>query len=68
MERDKLTPASDVWRLFRDALSSETGWDAFEAAVLEPTGPREYPQIGEAVGPEARHPGGEAIGPPARVR
>ena len=31
----KLTPASDVRKLFRDALTSEAGWDAFEASVME---------------------------------
>ena len=35
MERDKLTPASDVRRLFREALISEEGWDTFEETVME---------------------------------
>jgi hypothetical protein len=35
MERDKLTPATGVRLLFRNALTSEAGWDAFEATVME---------------------------------
>ena len=35
MERDKLAPATEVRRLFRDALTSAEGWDAFEATVME---------------------------------
>jgi hypothetical protein len=40
LDRDKLTPGDDIQRLFRDALTSEAGWDAFEAAVIERPGLR----------------------------
>jgi hypothetical protein len=40
LDRDKLAPGDDLRRLFRDALTSEAGWDAFETAVLERGGLR----------------------------
>jgi hypothetical protein len=38
MERDKLTSTGEVRRLFRDALTSREGWDAFELAALSQPG------------------------------
>jgi hypothetical protein len=35
MDRDKLLSRDEIPRLFKDALLTEAGWDAFEAAVLE---------------------------------
>jgi hypothetical protein len=40
LDRDKLEPRDAIRVLFRDALTSEAGWDVFEAAVLERAGLR----------------------------
>ncbi len=39
-DSDKLPTGDDIRRLFRDALTSDAGWDAFEAAVLAREGLR----------------------------